>query len=65
MTTAEPHQLNVVKLYNLLLDENGQYHLTIFDKSKSAFVAHDSGLDAYTLCRLMNREDQDHYIVKK
>jgi len=65
MTTTEPHQLNVVKLYNLLLDENGQYHLTIFDKSKSAFVALDSGLDAFSLCRLLNREDQNYYKVKK
>ena len=53
--------LHIIKLYNLMIDENGLYHLCRFDSSKDAFIELDGNLDLFALCRLLNQQDHDLY----
>ena len=53
--------LHIVKLYNLMLDKDGSYHLCRFDNTKDAFIEIDSHLDLFALTRLLNQQDHDLY----
>ena len=53
--------LHIIKLYNLMIDENGLYHLCRFDSAKDAFIELDGNLDLFALSRLLHQQDHDLY----
>ena len=53
--------LHIIKLYNLMIDENGLYHLCRFDSSKDAFIELDGNLDLFALSRLLHQQDHELY----
>ena len=53
--------LEIIKLYNLLVDKNGNYHLCKFDSTKDAFIEIDSHLDVFALTRLLYQQDNELY----
>ena len=57
--------LEIVKLYNLLVDKDGNYHLCKFDNTKDAFIEIDSHLDLFALTRLLHQQDHALYKTNK
>ena len=53
--------IDVVKLYNLLLDKDGNYHLCKFDSTKDAFIEIDGNLDLFALTRLLHQQAHGLY----
>ena len=53
--------LEIIKLYNLLVDKDGNYHLCRFDSTKDAFIELDSHLDVFALTRLLYQQDHELY----
>ena len=53
--------LEIIKLYNLLVDKDGNYHLCKFDNTKDAFIEIDSHLDVFALTRLLYQQDNELY----
>ena len=53
--------LEIIKLYNLLVDKDGNYHLCRFDSTKDAFIEIDSHLDVFALTRLLYQQDHELY----
>ena len=53
--------LEIIKLYNLLVDKDGKYHLCKFDATKDAFIEIDSHLDVFALTRLLYQQDHELY----
>ena len=53
--------LHIIKLYNLMIDKDGFYHLCRFDSAKDVFIELDGNLDLFALCRLLNQQDHDLY----
>ena len=53
--------LEIIKLYNLLVDKDGNYHLCRFDSSKDAFIELDGNLDLFALSRLLHQQDHELY----
>ena len=53
--------LEIIKLYNLLVDKDGNYHLCKFDSTKDAFIEIDSHLDVFALTRLLYQQDNELY----
>ena len=57
----ETEPLEIIKLYNLLIDKDGNYHLCKFDNTKDAFIEIDSHLDVFALTRLLYQQDHELY----
>jgi len=57
----ETEPLEIIKLYNLLIDKDGNYHLCKFDSTKDAFIELDSHLDVFALTRLLYQQDHELY----
>ena len=53
--------LEIIKLYNLLVDKDGNYRLCKFDSTKDAFIEIDSHLDVFALTRLLYQQDNELY----
>ena len=53
--------LEIINLYNLLVDKDGNYHLCKFDSTKDAFIEIDSHLDVFALTRLLYQQDNELY----
>ena len=53
--------LEIIKLYNLLVDKDGNYHLCKFDSTKDGFIEIDSHLDVFALTRLLYQQDHELY----
>ena len=54
-------KITPVKLYSLILDDVGKYHLAKLDVTKNAYVMIDHDLDLFALSRLFHQQDHDAY----